>query len=216
MEPLKIPFLKQSNSGLALAEISVLLHEVQSNSIGYAPWQKLFKMPVAAFSIAYTDDCLYLKYKVEESYITAKYREINDPVYKDSCVEFFIAFNHDQSYYNLEFNCLGTVLAAYGSGKENRVNLPKELLKEITSETCIKSPATENYNGAIVWEMVLRIPLKTFLFHQLDNLSKKRCHVNFYKCGDDLPEPHFLCWTNIVSDTPDFHLPEYFGLAEFV
>lgn len=215
MESLKIPFLKPSNSDSALSEISLLLQESESNIIGYAPWQKSFKIPVVSFSIAYADDCLYLKYRVEENCIIAKFREINDPVYKDSCVEFFVAFEDDESYYNLEFNCLGTVLAAYGPGKENRIILPKELLKGITSETFIRSPI-ENDNNDIIWEIILSIPIKTFLFHQLDNLSKKICRVNFYKCGDDLPEPHFLCWNNIVHDTPNFHLPAYFGLAKFL
>lgn len=39
--------------------------------------------------------------------------------------------------------------------------------------------------------------------------------VNFYKCGDDLPKPHYLCWNPIKSETPDFHLPEFFGNAIF-
>lgn len=215
MESLKIPFLKPSNSSSALSKISLLLQDSESNPISYAPWQKSFKTPIVSFSIAYAYDCFYLKYRVEENNVIAKYREINDPVYKDSCVEFFVAFEDDESYYNLEFNCLGTVLAAYGSGKENRIILPKELLKGITSETWIRSP-TEKHENGIIWEIVLSIPVKTFLFHQLDNLSEKTCRVNFCKCGDDLPEPHFLCWNNIVNDTPNFHLPEYFGLAKFL
>lgn len=215
MEFLKIPFLKAINSDSTLAEVSLLLQEIESNSIGYAPWQNSFKLPVVSFSIAYADDCLYLKYRVEENFVIAKYKENNDPVYKDSCVEFFIAFDNDSNYYNLEFNCLGTVLAAYGSDKENRTILPKQLLKDIRSETLVTSHADPSENG-IIWEIVLSVPMKTFLFHQLHNLANKTCRINFFKCGDELPEPHFLCWNNIINDTPNFHLPEYFGLAEFV
>ncbi len=213
MESLKIPFLKLSGSSSALAEISLQLQKLKSNTIGYAPWQNSFKKPSATFYLAYADDHLYIKYNVEEPNVIAKYKENNEPVYKDSCVEFFVSFENDPNYYNLEFNCLGTVLAAYGSNKENRKVLPKALLKDITSETVIKSFAD---NQDIMWEITISIPLKVFLFNQLNHLSKKTCRVNFYKCGDDLPEPHFLCWNNIVHDTPNFHLPEYFGLAKFL
>lgn len=213
MESLKIPFLKSSGSNSALSEISAQLQKLENNFIRYAPWQNLFKKPSAAFSLAYADNLLYIRYQVKEPNVIATYRENNEPVYKDSCVEFFVAFENDPNYYNLEFNCLGTVLAAYGSGKEHRKVLPKALLKGITSETVIKSFSD---NRDITWEITISIPLKVFLYHQLNHLSKKTCRVNFYKCGDDLPEPHFLCWNNIVNDTPNFHLPEYFGLAEFI
>jgi hypothetical protein len=46
-------------------------------------------------------------------------------------------------------------------------------------------------------------------------LKGKTCRANFYKCGDDLPEPHFLSWNNIIADKPDFHLPQYFGTLTF-
>ncbi|MGI4021697.1 MAG: carbohydrate-binding family 9-like protein [Janthinobacterium lividum] len=212
MESLKIPFLKLSESNSALSEISLLLQKLESNAIRYAPWQKSFKKPSATFSLAYADDLLYIRYIVKEPHVIATYTENNEPVYKDSCVEFFIAFENDPNYYNLEFNCLGTVLAAYGPRKENRIVLPKAVLKDIASETVITSYSNDH---DITWEITISIPLKTFLFHQLDHLSKKKCRVNFYKCGDDLPEPHFLCWNNIVNDTPNFHLPQYFGLGEF-
>lgn len=213
MESLKIPFLKSSKSNSVLSEISLLLQKLESNSIQYAPWQKSLKKPSATFSLAYADDLFYIKYTVKEAHFIAKFRENNEPVYKDSCVEFFVAFENNHNYYNLEFNCLGTVLAGYGPSKENRIVLSKALLKDITSETVIKSSSDEQ---DIIWEITIAIPLKTFHFDQLDHLQKKKCRVNFYKCGDDLSEPHFLCWNNIVNDTPNFHLPEYFGLAEFL
>ncbi|MGH2565575.1 MAG: carbohydrate-binding family 9-like protein, partial [Ginsengibacter sp.] len=41
------------------------------------------------------------------------------------------------------------------------------------------------------------------------------CKVNFYKCGDKLPKPHFLTWNTVETEDPDFHAPEYFGSMEF-
>jgi hypothetical protein len=38
---------------------------------------------------------------------------------------------------------------------------------------------------------------------------------NFYKCGDELGVPHFVSWTKIKTDSPAFHMPEFFGGLEF-
>lgn len=35
--------------------------------------------------------------------------------------------------------------------------------------------------------------------------------ANFYKCGDGLTVPHYLSWSPIVTEKPDFHRPEFFN-----
>jgi hypothetical protein len=35
--------------------------------------------------------------------------------------------------------------------------------------------------------------------------------ANFYKWGDGTSVPHYLTWSHIVTETPDFHRPEFFG-----
>jgi hypothetical protein len=39
--------------------------------------------------------------------------------------------------------------------------------------------------------------------------------ANFYKCGDELPTPHFLSWNPIEWKEPSFHRPEQFGKLIF-
>ena len=39
--------------------------------------------------------------------------------------------------------------------------------------------------------------------------------VNFYKCGDLLPEPHFICWNKVETTDPDFHQPDFFAPVVF-
>lgn len=61
---------------------------MQKKSIKHFLWNGLTYEPKVSFSIAY-NDCIFLKYFVNEKYISAKYLNHNNPVYKDSCVEFF-------------------------------------------------------------------------------------------------------------------------------
>ena len=35
--------------------------------------------------------------------------------------------------------------------------------------------------------------------------------ANFYKCGDKTAHPHYLSWSPIHTEKPDFHRPEFFG-----
>jgi len=189
--------------------------QLEKNTIDNLLWSDNEYTPEVSFSIAHTHKNILLKYNVSEQYLTARYREINDPVFKDSCVEFFIAFDNDDNYYNLEFNCLGTPLIAYGSGKDNRKKIEKRLAEKIKSYQLIKNPIA-NQSSLINWELVLVIPFEVFAHHNITTLKDRVCKANFYKCGDDLPEPHFLSWNNISYPSPDFHLPQFFGGVHFV
>jgi hypothetical protein len=35
--------------------------------------------------------------------------------------------------------------------------------------------------------------------------------ANFYKCGDNTAQPHYIAWNAVNHPTPNFHLPQYFG-----
>lgn len=63
--------------------------------------------------------------------------------------------------------------------------------------------------------MAFIIPLKTFFMHDIKSLSGKTIRANFYKCGDALKKPHFLSWSPINIEKPDFHRPDFFGEITF-
>jgi hypothetical protein len=200
-----------------IVDISSLLDGQKSNFIDIEPWPEYpeyYDLPKVSFSIAYSADCIFIKYDVQEHEVLARYRKTNDPVYKDSCVEFFIAFDDDKAYYNLEFNRLGTCLGGFGPVKEARTLLPVEQLEAIRYERTLLQKR-ETKEPAINWTLTLAIPVQVFSFHHFNSFQGKKCKVNFYKCGDDLSQPHYLAWNNIKSPKPNFHLPDFFGRAEF-
>ena len=206
------------NQFTPLGGVVTLLDREKSLPINIEPWPKYpeyYDMPKVSFKIAHGNDCVFLKYDVEEHEVLARYRKTNDPVYKDSCVEFFIAFGDDKAYYNLEFNRLGTCLGGFGIPGETRASLPVELLETVRYERgIVQTPG--GAKPTINWTLTLAIPLPVFRFHQINSLKGRKCRVNFYKCGDDLTQPHYLAWNNIVAPKPDFHQPDFFGAAEFV
>jgi len=206
-----IPFLPPVKTDPEITEISRLLEKREKHAVGTAPWPEFNDRPLVQFSIAHNGDAILLKYDVEEAETLARYTQPNDPVYRDSCVEFFIAFD-DGGYYNLEFNSLGTCLGAYGPDRNNRTAQSPTLLQTIQYHTETKHSG----KPLSAWSLTVAIPLAVFSFHSFASLQGITCRANFYKCGDDLQQSHYLVWNNIEWPEPNFHLPEFFGEVEFL
>ena len=206
---IEVPFIRSVNQYSLIDAISSELNQLPKNRIGYTPWPEFQYKPACEFTIAHGDDCIFLKFFVTEDDILARFTQPNDMVYRDSCVEFFISFNRETEYYNLEFNCIGTCYLGYGTAKERDV-ANAEIVKKIKSSFLLYSD-----NGKMKWELSLVIPNDVFYHHNYTSLASKTGRANFFKCGDDLPVPHYLAWNNIESAEPNFHLPEFFGDIKF-
>jgi hypothetical protein len=212
MKQLTVYFQDDVSGNDPIYHLASRLRSIEKHPLLFAPWAHYPYKPAAQFSLSYGPDAFFLQFDVKEKFIKGSYGKINEPVYLDSCVEFFVSFDDNVSYYNFEFNCIGTVLAGFGKGKKDRQWLPQETLEKIKSAVLISRGGNEK---RVQWEISLAIPFDVFLHHSLTSLQGKRYRANFYKCGDELPEPHFLCWSNIESKEPDFHLPEFFGTVDF-
>jgi len=122
---ISIPYLNDFDDLRSVEEIAGILDAHERRQIAHAPWSTSAKQPEVSFAWAYCTEDIYLKYYVKEHTLKAEYSNFNDPVFEDSCVEFFIAFDDDASYYNLEFNYMGTSRAQYGQHKNGRTFIPR-------------------------------------------------------------------------------------------
>jgi hypothetical protein len=172
--------------------------------------------PVVQVSMAWNSTSLLLKFKVEESEIRAVHDRNNEAVWEDSCVEFFLAFPDNTGYYNFEFNCIGTCLLAYGTGRETRELAPESLIEKIERHSSLgKIPfANKPFSGS--WELFVTIPPEALFRNSIRAFHPSLWKANFYKCGDKLSNPHFLSWARITSPVPDFHRPEFFGDIQLI
>jgi len=195
--------------------VSDWLDQLKRHPIEKISWPPYSYKQNVSFAIAHNDDCIFLKYFVNENWIRAIYRDTHDPVYRDSCVESFISFDNNEEYYNLEFNCIGTCMLGFGKQKSNRMLVPEEVVRNIKRQSIIKTTNVSNFT-VTNWELILIIPRDVFIYHSISTLKNRHCRANLFKCGDDLPEPHFLSWQQIESDSPDFHKPEFFGSRLFM
>lgn len=181
-------------------------HNLTNNS-----WPEIPTICTTDFVIVHTGQYILLKFTVANDYFRSIERPVNSDVHLDNCVEFFIAFDESDHYYNIEFNCLGIGKMAYGSQKTNRTLLQEDVVRKIFTWT-----ESDSREGVFNWDMMMSIPADVFVFDQIQTFNGLSAKANFYKCGDELPDPHFLCWNKIVAPVPDFHRPEYFGWIEFM
>lgn len=157
-----------------------------------------------------------IHYRVEEDSVRAVSGNDLGPVWEDSCCEFFISPDAEGGYYNLEANCIGTVLLCNGQTREHRTPAPVALLGQIDRWASLGRTPFDTKNGAQAWELSLVVPVSSFFRHRLVDLSGLQMRANFYKCGDKTSRPHFLSWNPIDVASPDFHRPDFFGQITFL
>ncbi len=167
----------------------------------------------------YTPDCnaavarsqthLAVMYHVRGLDLRATAMEDNGRSWEDSCCEFFVSDPFDGSYYNFELTCVGSLLVARGTGRQNREPLDPALLTRVIRYSSLERKPLE-INGKIFgWTVVMLIPF------ELIGIDSQALPVsvrgNFYKCGDLTAHPHFLSWNPVAVPKPDFHRPDFFG-----
>ena len=176
--------------------------------------------PRVQVKVAYDDAAVSVIFKVEDRYVRAVAKHYQDRVYEDSCVEFFFtpADNVSRGYFNLEMNCCGVGLFHFKSGGGGQaVHVAENDFREIQIAHTMHQDLLSEIQNPVTWGLEYRVPL---------GILAKYCEVtvpaperiwraNFYKCGDKTSHPHWLSWSAVDHPTPQFHLPEYFGVLEF-
>ena len=212
--------MKIKKISAANVEVSALPKLLDEEKIDFIPiqhanWIAYPYKPTVSFRIAHTDDTILLHFRVREASIRAKYINDNDAVWTDSCVEFFSMPGGNNIYYNIECNCIGTILIGAGSSRHGRERASQEITSLVNRWSSLgRQPFDEKIEDTS-WEVALMIPYTAFFKHHLTSLDGREIKANFYKCGDELQTPHFLSWNPIKTEQPDFHRPDYFGTLIF-
>lgn len=212
--------MKVKKISVANVEVCALPELLDKEKIGFQPidkvnWPEYPYRPKVEFRMAHTDNAILLHFRVKEGSVRAKYGEDNGSVWTDSCVEFFSVPAADGIYYNIECNCIGTILVGAGPERNNRERAPQEVMDKVQRWASLGRKPFIKRVGECNWEVALIIPYTVFFKHTITTLDGKTVKANFYKCGDELQAPHFVSWNPIEIEKPDFHRPDFFGTLEF-
>ena len=178
--------------------------EMELRHCGWTPMSGI----TAKAQLCYDEEALHVRMEAVESAIRATFTGKLDPVCQDSCLEFFFAPRaEDKRYFNLEWNFLGALNLGFGAERANRDRqIPKK------PEELFKAQPFRTEEG---WGITFDLPLRLLQVYFPDYRFEGEAAANFYKCGDVTPLPHFLAWSFIHSETPDFHRRGDFGQLVF-
>ena len=203
-----------SNPPLELVTETLAL-EVEPLRIEVANWDEFPYKPDVSVQIASNENELFLQYKVKEQSVKAEIAESNGRVWTDSCVEFFVSPEGNDEYYNLEMNCIGTILLGFRKKGEPSAHATDEQIATIRRISSLGNKPFQEKKGTTEWQITVAIPWEVFFGHDLKPVLGRKMRGNFYKCGDELSVPHFVSWTKIKTEKPSFHQPDFFGGLEF-
>lgn len=185
--------------------------------IATANWHETYPhQPEVRFAMAHNNHAIFLHFCVQEDYARAVVDTDGGHVWEDSCCEFFVSPDEKTGYYNLETNCIGRALLCHGAGREGRKPAPNSVIQAIQRWTSLGTAPFPARESCTAWQLALVIPTTSFFDDNITELSGRTMRANFYKCGDKTLQPHFLSWSPIQSEKPDFHRPEDFGIINFL
>ena len=204
-----------SGSSTAQDEYSYTITKIS----GDIDWKSIPVMPIdkvlwtddfgirAEGQLCYDDEYLYVHQRAIEKDIRAENTGPLSPVHEDSCMEFFFMPEGASNYFNFEINPNGCLCSQIGPDMKDRIDLVRP---DDAAYFDIHTGRT-----ADGWEVFYRIPLRYIRFFYPDYSFRGTLFANMYKCGDKTVHPHYLSWTDIPLDKPNFHCPEYFGKLRF-
>ncbi len=215
MNTLLIPKQNISQYETVFDKIKLLNEAGLHLSIDKVNWPNEFPktLPVSVH-IAHDNQKIYLYYQVEGEELRAVNTKDFMSVWEDSCVEFFMQRKGEKTYRNFEFNVHGVLLASKHETRNSSEKFSEELMSSIKRFTTIRHIYKSNRQLSD-WTLYVEIPKNAIGFSQDEKLSQQTIGANFYKCGDETNEPHFISWNPIDLPKPDFHVPQFFGELTF-
>ena len=196
--------------------VPALLDEngVEFQPIDQVNWKEFPYKPQASFRIAHTGKEILVHYRVTEASVRAVAPTDNGKVWEDACAEFFVSPEGNDCYYNFECNCAAQLLIQGGRPGDRPMADPA-VVATVKRWSSLGDTPFEERVGECTWELALVIPATAFFRHHIDTLDGRVMKGNFYKCGDMLQTPHYLSWSPIRLERPQFHCPQFFGTLRF-
>jgi len=166
---------------------------------------------------------IYIHFRVQDHYVRSVGVKPMDPVYGDSCVEFFVQPKPTAGYLNFEANCGGTFLVSFiedcrrvPGGFAKFRPLAPEWFGQIRCWHSMPAVVEPEIAAPTAWQLEYFIPFALLEAHigPLGEIAGQIWRGNFYKCGDQTSHPHWGAWSPIGEEL-NFHQPKYFGEIVF-
>lgn len=178
--------------------------------------------PRTSLQLLHDDHAIHGLFRVDDRYVRCIHQAYGDPVYRDSCVEFFIQPKPGLGYFNFEFNCGGTFLCncitdetRVPEGFRQSIRLTAEDVRPVRVRTLLPNLVDPEITEPVSWWLVFVIPVSVIERYvgPVGPLSGQVWRGNAFKCGSATSHPHWAAWAPV--DQLNFHLPRCFGELVF-
>jgi hypothetical protein len=190
---------------------------VNKESLNCIREESIGNIPQVRFALLWNEKGIHGKFEVNDNSVLAVCTKDMMPVWEDSCVEIFLRPKNGTGHLAFEFNCIGTLFAAYIKN-EKIINgkFAEEILftadecKKIERKVSLAGIIYPEKEGEVFWSVEFLIPFSLVekYFGEV-YLKEKIYFANFFKCGDKLKKPHWISW-NKLSEL-NFHVEKDFG-----
>lgn len=179
--------------------------------------------PLVLCKLLYDDSCLYGLFLVRDRYVRCIHTRFQDPVYEDSCVEFFVQPGTEGGYFNFEFNCGGALLASYVTNPTRADGQVAEATplsmdegRQVKVFGSLRPHMENEIESEIMWYLEFAIPFALLEGHvgSLGKVEGREWRGNLYKCGNKTSHPHWASWSPLSER--NFHAPRDFGVLRFM
>lgn len=179
--------------------------QVPAVTLAHQPWLENNGVEASA-QMCHDGETIYVRLTAKEKNIRATLTEPLSMVCNDSCLEFFFSPESGARYFNFEWNPLGTLYLGFGAERSTRTRL---MVKD--KEALFAPQPFETADG---WGIEFKVPV-TFIRMFFPAFDLRAATANFYKCGDQTEKPHYLAWSSLTSERPDYHRANDFGALVF-
>ena len=154
--------------------------------------------------VGFRGEALCVRFDARDDGVVATLRERDGPLWTEDVFEIFLAPDREgpRVYFELEVNPLGALFDA-------RVESPERVRESMRVDTSWDCPGLAARVTAREgrWSGLVTIPLAPLCGGEIPATWR----ANFYRI-DRGARDEFTAWSPTLSDPPDFHVPERFGV----
>ncbi|MEW6751385.1 MAG: carbohydrate-binding family 9-like protein [Candidatus Latescibacterota bacterium] len=178
------------------------------------PWWTSGEKERTEARMLWDDEGLYVAFVAYDTHIWASLTERDAPVSRDDCVEVFVAPDTSAvgTYFNFEFNALGTILDR--SPRDNRSSSWNA--EAVRVAISIDGTLNDESDQDSLWTAEIAIPFASFapFAPRLPPQDGDTWRLNLYRTGGRA-NLQYMTWSDTRTQTPQFHVPERFGIVHF-
>lgn len=193
---------------------------IEPLELTYHMGKKPEHFPKIQAKLMYDERAVYVIFRADDQYVRAVAEKHQGPVCRDSCVEFFFTPGTDvkKGYFNLEMNCGGTMLFKFQVIPRESTPIDPADVERVEVAHSLPKIVEPEIADPTVWTVEYRLPTDMLTKQMPDAVMPApgvTWRANFFKCADRTSHQHWLTWSKINQQKPNFHMPECFGTLKF-